>query len=437
MNALTLGVFWIGLYLLVVLAPVFMMMAPPHPSGRSFWLELSVALGFVGLTQIAVQFALIARFRRVTAPYGIDVILRYHRQIALVAVAFILAHPVLVVVDFPARAELLNPLGGNWASRLAWVSVLALLAIIATSLLRRRLKLGYERWRLAHLLLGLSALVCAQLHASMAGLYINTAWKQALWIGTALVMVSFVGYLRVLGPLRQRRRPWRVVEVRPERGESCSLVLEAVGHDGIRFSPGEFAWLKLATPFTLDEHPFSFSSSASETRRVEFGVKQLGDFTRALAGTRPGTLAYLDGPHGAFGIDRYPTAGYVFIAGGIGITPLLSCLRTMADRGDRRPVLLLYAVRDWDSATFREALDELTARLDLEVVHVIEEPHDGWDGERGFIDADLLARRLPDEQLTRDFLVCGPPPMMQAVRAALHERGVPDRHIQSERFDLV
>jgi predicted ferric reductase len=47
----------------------------------------------VGLTQIAVQFVLIARFKRVTAPYGIDIILQYHRQIALVAVAAILAHP--------------------------------------------------------------------------------------------------------------------------------------------------------------------------------------------------------------------------------------------------------------------------------------------------------------------------------------------------------
>lgn len=162
MNHLMLGAFWLGLYLLVVLAPVFMMMAPPHPSGRSFWLELSIALGFVGLTQIALQFALIARFRSVTAPYGIDVILRYHRQIALVAFAFILAHPVLIVGAYPPRAELLNPLGGNWASRLAWLSVLALAAIVVTSVYRERLKINYERWRLAHLLLASVALACAR-----------------------------------------------------------------------------------------------------------------------------------------------------------------------------------------------------------------------------------------------------------------------------------
>jgi predicted ferric reductase len=107
------GVFWIGLYLLVVLVPVFLLLIPPTPSGRGFWLEFSIALGFVGLTQIAIQFVLIARFRQVTAPYGIDIILHYHRQIALVAVGAILLHPAIIVIDNPSRLELLNPLGGN------------------------------------------------------------------------------------------------------------------------------------------------------------------------------------------------------------------------------------------------------------------------------------------------------------------------------------
>ena len=432
------GVFWILVYLLVVLSPVFMMMAAPHPSGRPFLLELSIALGFVGLTQIAVQFALIARFKRVTAPYGIDVILRYHRQIALVAFAFILVHPVLIVIDYPPRLALLNPFGGNWASRLGLLSIAALAAIIITSVYRQRLRLGYERWRVVHITMAILALVGAQAHVSMAGLYVNTAWKHALWIGTALVMVGFVMYLRLWRPIQQRRQPWTITEIRRERGDSCSLVLAADGHDGIRFHPGQFAWLKIAdSPFTVDEHPFSFSSSATEPQHVEFGVKALGDFTRALLELEPGARAYLDGPHGSFGIDRASSAGYVMVAGGIGITPLLSCLRTMAARGDRRPVLLLDAQKSWEAATYREALEELKGQLDLEIIYVLEQPHEGWDGESGFIDGELLERRLPREGIERDYLLCGPPPLMNAVHDALRERGVPETRIHSERFNLV
>lgn len=432
------GFFWITLYLLVVLVPVFAMLLPPVPSGRNFWLEFSVALGFVGLTQIAVQFVLIARFRRVTRPYGIDIILRYHRQIAMVAVAAILLHPLIIVLDNPSRAKLLNPFGGNQASRAAWVSVVALLAIVGTSIFRERLKLNYEWWRFSHLVLGVVAIVFAQLHVSLAGLYTNTAWKQAIWIGTAAAMVGLVIYLRLVKPAWQRGYTWRVAEVRPERGDTHALVLEPVGHPGIRFAPGQFAWIKLAhSPFTLEEHPFSFSSSAERSDRLEFGIKALGDFSGAVGEIPVGTRAFLDGPHGAFSIDRYAAVGYVFVAGGVGITPFMSFLRTMADRGDPRPVLLIYAEKSWEDVAYRDELGELEEKLDLETVYVLEDAPEGWEGETGFVTGDLLEECLPREKFARFCFVCGPPAMMDAVHTALLEHGVPEAHIQMEKFALA
>jgi predicted ferric reductase len=432
------GFFWISLYLLIVLLPILLMLASPVPSGRGFWLEFSVALGFVGLTQIAVQFILIARFRRVTAPYGIDIILRYHRQIAMVAVAAIIAHPVIIVIDNPSRLELLNPIGGNWASRSAWVSVFALLGIVISSVYRERLGIRYEWWRLSHVVLGVVAIVFAQLHVSMAGLYTNTFWKQAIWVTTALLMVGLVIYLRVIRPAMQQAYRWRVAEVRPERGDTHTLVLEPVTHAGLHFEPGQFAWIKLAgSPFTLEEHPFSFSSSAEHPDRIEFGIKALGDFTGKIGEIPVGTRAFLDGPHGAFSIDRYESPGYVFIGGGVGITPIMSFVRTMADRGDVRPVLLIYADKVWDKVAYREELEELEERMDLTTVYVLEEPHDEWEGESGFVTADLLERHVPEEGFSRTFFLCGPEPMMDAVHEALRERDVPEAQIQMERFVLA
>jgi ferredoxin-NADP reductase len=151
----------------------------------------------------------------------------------------------------------------------------------------------------------------------------------------------------------------------------------------------------------------------------------------------PGTSAYVDGPHGAFTIDRYPAAGYVFFAGGVGITPFMSILRTMADRRDPRPVTLFYADRTWEDVAYREELESLGERLDLDVVYVLEDPPEDWDGEEGFITPELLAERLPDDDFARDYMICGPPPMMAAVNDALLERDVPHARIQLERFDLV
>lgn len=140
-------------------------------------MEFSIALGFVGLTQMAVQFLLIARYRRVTAPYGVDIILQYHRQIAMMAFVLIVAHPAILMIRDPSLLSLLNPFGGTWASRSGLAAIVALALLIVLSVLRQRLGLDYERWRLTHTLLGIAALVFAHTHVSLAGEYLNTFWK--------------------------------------------------------------------------------------------------------------------------------------------------------------------------------------------------------------------------------------------------------------------
>jgi predicted ferric reductase len=438
LNKTITGFFWIVLFLMVVLLPVGILLLSPVPSGRYFWLEFSIALGFFGLTQIAVQFVLIARFKSVTTPYGIDVILLFHRRLALVAIAAILIHPLIIMLDNPSRLKLLNPLSGNWASRFALFSVVSLLILAVTSVYREKLKLDYEYWRLSHLVFGVLAIVFAQLHVSLAGLYTNSFWKHAIWVIIAAAMVGLVLYLRLVKPAWQRGNRWRVTEVRPERGDTWTLVLAADNHSGISFLPGQFAWLKLgSSPFTLEEHPFSFSSSDKCRTPIEFGIKELGDFTGTIKDVKPGTRAYLDGPHGAFCIDRYPAVGYVFFAGGVGITPMMSFLRSMADRKDPRPVVLLYADRDWEGVAFRETIEQLKKRLDLKVVYVLQNPPEDWQGESGMINEDVLKKHLPKELIHRKFFICGPPPMMDAVHSLLTERGVRNADIHLERFSLA
>jgi ferredoxin-NADP reductase len=139
-------------------------------------------------------------------------------------------------------------------------------------------------------------------------------------------------------------------------------------------------------------------------------------------------------------MDRFPDAErYIFIPGGIGVTPMISMLRTMADRGDQRPVKLFYCNLEWDTVTFREEIESLRERLNLEVIYVIERPPQDWTGEAGFLNAAILKNYLDANWLTdnTEVFLCGPAPMMAAVEKALIESGVPERHIHSERFALV
>src|SRR4029078_9405930 len=129
-------------------------------------------------------------------------------------------------------------------------------------------------------------------------------------------------------------------------------------------------------------------SAEASDGRVEMTIRNLGDFTGGIAQVPVGRRVYLDGPYGAFTIG-HPADMHVLIAGGIGITPMMSMIRTLADRGDPRPLVLLYGSRDWESVTFREELESLKGRLALTVVHVLSAPPPGWTGEQGRITAEV------------------------------------------------
>jgi predicted ferric reductase len=432
------GFFWALLYFVIVLSPLLLMPLSPAPVARGFGAELSSALGFIGLMQLGLQFVLIARFRRLTEPYGIDIILRYHKQIGIASLLLVLSHAAVAVGANPVLAgALIDPARGGPTLWSGLATTVVLMLLIALSIGRRRLAVGYEVWRVSHALLGCVILAGAVYHVTAAGVYVNAPWKQIFWGIFGACMFGVLAYLRAVMPAAQRRYPYRVVGVERDRGRTWKLSVEADGHAGLRFLPGQFVWLRLGRSHTIDEHPFSFTSSAERAERLEFGIKELGDFTATIGDVAVGTPAYLDGPHGSLSIDRSPAAGYVFIAGGIGIAPIISMLRTMADRGDRRPALLFYADGAWDDMPFRDDVEELKPRMELTVHYVVTNPPPGWKGETGWVTVALLDKLLPKESIRRDFFVCGPNPMIDAVEAALAELGVAPSSIHAERFTLV
>ena len=146
---------------------------------------------------------------------------------------------------------------------------------------------------------------------------------------------------------------------------------------------------------------------------------------------------YVNGPFGAFSLDREPGQGFVLVAGGIGITPLRSMILTMRDRGEVRPVILFYGARDWDAVVYRHELEELQDEVLLTVVWVFERPGPNWKGECGYVTPELLKRHLPDHFKRYQYFMCGPTPMMDAMEEHLETVGVPSSRVHSERFDVV
>jgi predicted ferric reductase len=432
---------WFGFYVFLVTFPL-VTGAVFHPAaGRSFFVEFGIACGFVGLAVMVFQFALISRVKSVSSAFGQDTLAQFHRQMGYAAIVFVTAHPVALCLGgypWPMLNPMskANPAAWRWGA-LALYGLLLLAGLVAW---RKLASFSYEWWRLSHALLSTAVILFAVLHIQMLANYAASKPMQMVWALYLALLIGLAFWYRLLRPLQQWRRPWTVVRNIAEAGDAHTLVLHPEGHAGLRFEPGQFAWLTLGnSPFHFEQHPISISSSAeiAPGGEVAFTIKRLGDWSsRVIPNVKAGARVWVDGPYGVFSPDQEQGPGYVLIGGGIGIAPLLSICRTFADREDLRPAILFYGCRDSRSLIFREELETLTSRMNLKVVYVLQHPPEGWKGEAGFITADVLRRHLPKQFHRFQYFVCGPPPMMDAMEDVLPGIGIPWRLIHTERFDL-
>lgn len=287
------------------------------PEGRSTWDHAVSAATRAAFALLFVEFVLSGRFRFISHPIGMDATMRLHQVAARPVAAILLLHPFLYAgVEVPeGRAALTGVL--------AW-PLLGL--VVLTAIGRDRLPWRYETWRLSH---GLGALALAALGAvhaieSPRGPHPALAF---VWIALAAIAAATLVSVYFSRPLARARRPWRVVSVAPEAESVWRVTIAADGHQGLAFRAGQFVWLVLDRgPFSLREHPFSIASPPSEPARLEFVIAEAGDFTRTVGSITPGARADLDGPHGALTPLERDAEGFVLIAGGTGIAPILSIL---------------------------------------------------------------------------------------------------------------
>lgn len=434
------AVVWTLAYVALVSMPVLVLASGlGGMPGSGWWFDFSMGLGFGALAVMGGQFVLTARFRRATAPIGMDVVYVFHRWLAVVGLALVLAHYALLRWHFPATLAPASPASAPFYMTAGRLALAVFAALIVSSLWRKRFGIEYGGWRIAHGVMALAGMVLAIIHVSGVGYYSGVFWSRVVIDAFLGSLVAIVVYVRLVKPLLVASRTYRVTAVRSERGHAHTLSIEPEGHAGLRFAPGQFGWLSLGVgPWRAREHPFSFSNSAEREGVLEFTIKALGDFTATVGETPIGTVAYVDGPHGIFSVDHYGDApGFFFLAGGVGIAPIMSMLRTLADRGDTRPLVLVYGNRRWESVTFREELERLAQRLDLRTVHVLIEPPADWEGRVGMPDPEILRAEMDRVPEGSHCFLCGPVPMSEMAQRELRRLGVPMTRIHLEIFEMA
>jgi ferredoxin-NADP reductase len=204
------------------------------------------------------------------------------------------------------------------------------------------------------------------------------------------------------------------------------------------FEPGQFLAVGVAVDGRQVKRSYSIASSPCCQGWCEITVRHVtGGAVSAVLHERMqvGDTIDVAGPFGRFTFRGREASSVVMIAGGVGITPLMSSIRFLTDQSWAGDIYLVYGTSQLDEVIFREELDYLAKRHpNLHVtISLSAEPSRGWTGARGRITRELLQASIP-ELAARRVHVCGPPPMMDAMKAALAELGVPSDAVKTELF---
>jgi ring-1,2-phenylacetyl-CoA epoxidase subunit PaaE len=246
-------------------------------------------------------------------------------------------------------------------------------------------------------------------------------------------------------------RAVRVVSVHEETADARSFVLEDPRGGTLSFVPGQFVTVLVTIDGVTHRRAYSISSGTDELPRVRLTVKRVaqGVVSNHLnEHVRAGDTLDLLGPSGAFTLDEaaagtpdraLPEHLWMF-AGGSGITPVYALARAALAANPWTRVTLVYANRSASSVIFREDLAALArehgARFALRSVLEHAEPDAPDAPFVGRLDRAMASRVCDELALPADALcfVCGPEPMMDAVREVLVDRGVDRARIREERF---
>ncbi len=435
------GAVLVGVYFLVTVLPLLFILVLTAPAEHGLAFDIGRSFALVGCVVIFLQPLLASRLSWTERPFGFDIVIRFHKAMGLFAALLLLSHPVLLAAG-GAGWGLLISLDLPWYIWVGKATLLVLLIHTVLALGWERMGLKFERWRSSHVVLAPAVIAGAFVHSWVVGDDLELLPFQVLWIVLLLTAGFAFLYRGALKPLWLGRSPYEVVDVVQETPNVWTVRLAPQG-GGQPYAhlPGQFHFLTFERGRGLphEEHHWTISSSPTDPTTISSTIKESGDFTATIGQTRAGDSVLVEGPFGRFSYMLHPDdRNVVFIAGGIGITPIMAMLRHMRDTGSELPVLLIYANHSEQDIVFRDELDAImtagTPRL--QVIHILSNPSDSWSGEHGYVDAEKLGRFLNHQFANRSYYICCPPAMADKVIEALHNAGVAYGHMRTERFSL-
>ncbi|WP_147062570.1 ferredoxin reductase family protein [Terrabacter aerolatus] len=399
-------------------------------------------IGAEGVLLLSVGLVLISTLRWVDRFFdGVDKAAVWHRRVALAGTILVGVHIATTGNRHPSR---LGPTLGTigivglaaltvWAVAPRWRSITphplrpSVERVMETGPVRLvgRWVGGYGLWRGFHRLTGVF-LAFGFAHGLMDATLFGSPLLRWSYVAIGGIGLAFYVYRELLARHVARTHDYEVSSVAPIDDASYEIWLRPLG-DRFAFRPGQFALVNLEARDGWHRHPFTIASAPQE-QQVRITVRALGDFTSSIGDlVEPGMPAVISSPQGHFDFAR-GTEHQVWIAGGIGVAPMLSWLRSAGPGELPSRVDFFYTARG--PAPLADEVAHLADHHDEMHLHLVDTESDPR------LTTERVLEAVGTEPRRLSAFLCGPERMVSALQRDLVRAGVKPANVHREYYNL-
>ncbi len=404
--------------------------------GVSIGIAIARLAGLLATQLALTQLILIGRIKWVESVFGLDKLSRVHKWNGYTILALIILHIFILTQTYATLGEIsffsqlfaYIQVDDDFLKALLAFCVLLGTVFLSITIVRRNLK--YEWWYWVHLL-NYTVYILFVSHQIKFGSSLQNKTFYYYWLGTYVFAAGHIAWFRFGKPLYNFWRQDFTITKVEDLGPATSIYISGKNLTEFKRRSGQFMIFRFfQRGFWYEAHPFSLSWGANNDQ-LRLTAKKLGDFTSKLPLLQAGTKVLIDGPHGVFTSQKITQKKVLLIAGGIGITPLRSLTEELAGTTE---LTLIYSARTKADAVLLDELKTIQSSRSFKLVEIYADERIAG-AEYGRLDQAALARLIPDLK-DRDVFLCGPPPMMSALKQALRNLGLPKKQLHWERFAL-
>jgi len=360
---------------------------------------------------------------------GLNNVYLAHKKASIWGMILIIAHVVSLVLErlpnINRAFNLFLPFHNQPFINLGVLSFWLFIVFVITTLLRNKLKLPYNTWKILHKFTGI-ALILAFIHIILLPKD-NSAYILNLWlIGTTGAGIASWIYYEFIYKILTPNYKYKISKIK-RAGDIFKINLIPIDRK-MQYKPGQFAYLSFIKSAVGKEiHPFTITSHPNE-EDLTFAIKILGDYTATLDKLKVGDIAQIRGPHGRLA-ERFleTNKDVIFIGGGIGIAPFLGMVKEAKRNVKNKNVSLFYCTKYKCDACFNE---ELQNSFENNPNHFYLNKCSRVDGR---LSISEITEKVNDVKNTLVFM-CGPNRMTKPVVISLTSWGFPKNNIIVENF---